>query len=222
MHLHDRAAISSVLPENILFIEWNSQIEYFTYRLVNPQSLFEFNVIEKRYNHYSDDLKIHSWDGSAKDSSSKTITLNKGTHILDIDCMNISQQSMDQRKRSSEMFAIGTSDGKRIKWFHLQTILSNVCTIREMLHHAQVGPNREDYWCSQRSRHECQMESRRYQLADIRRRWPTQDMVQEWNAEEYPHTSRFANLFGRLVTILNWRPLFFWQSDDHPVVCNSQ
>jgi intraflagellar transport protein 80 len=55
--------------------------------------------------------------------------------------MNISQQSMDQRKRSSEMFAIGTSDGKRIKWFHLQTILSNVCTIREMLHHAQVGPN---------------------------------------------------------------------------------
>ncbi|XP_046461872.1 intraflagellar transport protein 80 homolog [Daphnia pulex] len=91
MHLHDRAAISSVLPENILFIEWNSQIEYFT---------------------YSDDLKIHSWDGSAKDSSAKTITLNKGTHILDIDCMNISQQSIDQRKRSSEMFAIGTSDGK--------------------------------------------------------------------------------------------------------------
>lgn len=72
----------------------------------------------------SDDLKIHSWDGIAKDSSIKTISLNKGTHILDIDCMNISQQSMDQRKKSSEMFAIGTSDGnkkfrKRVRLFLL-------------------------------------------------------------------------------------------------------
>jgi hypothetical protein len=95
----------------------------------------------------SDDLKIHSWDGSAKDSSAKTITLNKGTHILDIDCMNISQQSIDQRKRSSEMFAIGTSDGKK----QFSPIISFKNKLferffqRKMLHNAQVGPNGEGY-----------------------------------------------------------------------------
>lgn len=56
----------------------------------------------------SDDLKIHTGDGSTKESSFaiKSIPLNKGTHIVDLDCMGA-----DQRKKSSETFAIGTSDG---------------------------------------------------------------------------------------------------------------
>lgn len=93
-------------------MEFNDWILYLQVCQIN---LNAWNVIKALLTtsvwHISDDLKIHSWDGSAKDSAIKSIPLNKGTHILDIDCMNISQQSMDQRKRSSEMFAIGTSDG---------------------------------------------------------------------------------------------------------------
>ena len=62
---------------------------------------------------HSDDLNIHIGDGTSKESSFtiKNIPLNKGTHIVDLDCMTGAQQSGDQRKKSSETFAIGTSDG---------------------------------------------------------------------------------------------------------------
>ena len=60
-----------------------------------------------------DELKIHTWDaGNAKDGSIKVVPLSiKGTHIVDIDCMGMNQQSTDQRMKSSEIFCLGTSDG---------------------------------------------------------------------------------------------------------------
>ena len=121
MQLQSKSAITSATAEKIFAIEWNSWIEYFTHRFLSILKKYvrhdtmtnNSNCTNYYFSRNRDELKIHTWDaGNAKDGSIKVVPLSiKGTQILDIDCMSTNQQSTDQRKKSSEIFCMGTSDG---------------------------------------------------------------------------------------------------------------
>ena len=109
------------------------------YTVYNP--IFAFNR--------SDNLKIYNWNGTSDDDlPAKTLPFKLVSHIIDMDCLNAGQRSVgDQRKRSSETFAIGSSDGKfridlQIRFIHV--LLFNV---RKVFHHSQIGTYRESHRC---------------------------------------------------------------------------
>jgi len=65
-----------------------------------------------------ENFKIYTLNGNNTDNlAAKNIAFKLVSHIIDIDCMNASHQNVgDQRKKSSEIFAVGSSDGP----FHFQ------------------------------------------------------------------------------------------------------
>ena len=92
-----------------------------------------------------ENFRIYTWNGSNNDNvAAKTLPFKPVSQIIDIDCMNVSHQNVgDQRKRSSEIFAVGLSDGplhlKLYVWFLHAYILIN----RKVFHHSQIRTNRE-------------------------------------------------------------------------------
>ena len=59
------------------------------------------------------EFRIYTWNGNTNDNSTtKSLNFKPGSHIIDIDCMIVGHQNVgEQRKRSSEIFAVGSSDG---------------------------------------------------------------------------------------------------------------